>query len=636
MSRLAERVRPFVGPGALIALGALLVVVPVYDVFTDVYLQRKLPFSTLLENALPVLCAALVVAAGVWLAASDRDTDYADTVAAWGVVTVVAAVALHVWVIGIQLVVQDDLKPFVIAADAIVAAAVLGIFIGVSDARTEARTERLETERDRFGALFENTTDCVAELSFADGDAVVTHANGQFRSTFADGRAAEGRRLRDVVEPASGDALDRRVTPDDVREATESEVHRETAAGDRLFLRRFVPLESDTGGYVVYTDVTDQKRLAEERAERNRVEYLHDVASQLGGATERERAHALAMDAVAEAFDFEGAVLSLDGDVVTARNAAEPICPNAITEAAETGDPVFGTTTRDGRTYAVVTAGVGDRGALQTWGPVDVFDERDGTAAELLTTHLTETLRRLDREARVQHERERLEFINRILRHNLLNGMNVVDARVDLLKGNVDESHEDHLAVVDDRVDDMVSLIETIRAFMQTIVERADHELEPVALADTLEREVAKLRDAHPAAAVRVDALPAVDVLADDLLPELFENLLTNAVQHNDKPDPRVAIEATADADAGVAVVHVADNGPGVPDDEKDDVFDKGVKGLSSPGSGFGLYLVREIVDTYGGRIAVADNDPEGAVFTVELPLADAERDAVGGDRTPD
>nr|WP_302080744.1 ATP-binding protein [Salinibaculum sp. KK48] len=51
--------------------------------------------------------------------------------------------------------------------------------------------------------------------------------------------------------------------------------------------------------------------------------------------------------------------------------------------------------------------------------------------------------------------------------------------------------------------------------------------------------------------------------------------------------------------------------------------FGKGEKGLDSPGTGIGLYLVQTLLDQYGGDVWVADNDPEGAVFVVELPIVE-------------
>jgi signal transduction histidine kinase len=69
-----------------------------------------------------------------------------------------------------------------------------------------------------------------------------------------------------------------------------------------------------------------------------------------------------------------------------------------------------------------------------------------------------------------------------------------------------------------------------------------------------------------------------------------------------------------------VVVVQIADNGPGVPDEQKNAIFGRGEKGLESEGTGIGLYLVETLVEDYGGDVWVDDADSGGAVFSVELP----------------
>jgi signal transduction histidine kinase len=104
------------------------------------------------------------------------------------------------------------------------------------------------------------------------------------------------------------------------------------------------------------------------------------------------------------------------------------------------------------------------------------------------------------------------------------------------------------------------------------------------------------------------------------MLSSVFGNLLNNAIQHNDTEAPRVSV--TVETTAETVVVRVADNGPGIPVDRRDEVFGRGEKGLDSAGTGVGLYLVDRLVDAYGGSVAIEDNDPEGAVFVVELARA--------------
>jgi len=97
------------------------------------------------------------------------------------------------------------------------------------------------------------------------------------------------------------------------------------------------------------------------------------------------------------------------------------------------------------------------------------------------------------------------------------------------------------------------------------------------------------------------------------MLASVFRNLLNNAVQHNDTDAPEVTVTREETDDR--IRVRVADNGPGVPDAEKDEIFGKGEKGLDSAGSGIGLYLVSVLTRQFGGDVWVEDNEPRGAVF---------------------
>jgi signal transduction histidine kinase len=99
----------------------------------------------------------------------------------------------------------------------------------------------------------------------------------------------------------------------------------------------------------------------------------------------------------------------------------------------------------------------------------------------------------------------------------------------------------------------------------------------------------------------------------------VFRNLLKNAIQHNDKAVAEVTVSATEQDD--VVAIRIADNGPGVSDDQKATLFGKGERDLESTGSGMGLYLVDTLVTSYGGEVWIEDNDPEGSIFVVELPI---------------
>ncbi|MBS1263436.1 MAG: Methanogenesis regulatory histidine kinase FilI [Methanonatronarchaeales archaeon] len=147
--------------------------------------------------------------------------------------------------------------------------------------------------------------------------------------------------------------------------------------------------------------------------------------------------------------------------------------------------------------------------------------------------------------------------------------------------------------------------------------------LHPVNVRGVVEDEVERAEDRFAIADFEVRELPDLEVEADGMLSSVFRNLLNNAVQHNDREEP--IVEVSAEEREDTVVVSVADNGPGVPDDEKDQIFGKDEKGLESPGIGVGLYLAHTTTERYGGDVRVRDNEPEGAVFEVELRRAGSE-----------
>jgi PAS domain S-box-containing protein len=224
-------------------------------------------------------------------------------------------------------------------------------------------------------------------------------------------------------------------------------------------------------------------------------------------------------------------------------------------------------------------------------------------------------------ENRLETQRDNLDVLNQVLRHDIRNDLQLVLAYADMLSDEVDDEHAEYVQRIGDSADHAVELTKTARDISAVMLrDQTDHHA--VALRSALESELDDVRTSFPGAAITVDgAIPPVTVRGNDMLGSVFRNLLKNAVQHNDEPVPEITVSATAGDDT--VEVRVADNGPGVPDNQKDDIFGKGEKGLESSGTGMGLYLVQTLVESAGGSVRVEDNDPEGAVFVVELSRED-------------
>lgn len=225
---------------------------------------------------------------------------------------------------------------------------------------------------------------------------------------------------------------------------------------------------------------------------------------------------------------------------------------------------------------------------------------------------------RKEDERRIETQRDNLDVLNRVLRHDIRNDLQLVVAYAELIVEDGDEDTSvDHAKTILANAEHAVEITRSARE-MADVMLSSDNKLKPISLRATLRNELADVRSAYPDADVTVESgVPDVSVLASDLLASVFRNLLKNAVQHNDKATPEVVVSTTTRERS--VVVRIADNGPGVPAEQRGTIFGKGEMNLESSGTGIGLYLVETLVESYEGAVRVEDNDPQGAVFVVEL-----------------
>jgi PAS domain S-box-containing protein len=227
-----------------------------------------------------------------------------------------------------------------------------------------------------------------------------------------------------------------------------------------------------------------------------------------------------------------------------------------------------------------------------------------------------------DLEQSLRERSEQLEILNRVLRHDIRNDMTVVLGWLEYVS---DEASDD-LATELDRIESAANHIDELTTaagdIAETMSSSEEPDLEPTSLTRVLIEECEKRQETFDEATIELPASPPqVSVAANELLSSVFRNLINNAVKHNDAEQPVISV-SMREFDGRVQV-RVADNGPGVPDSLKDEVFSDEVKGLDSSGTGMGLYLVSTLLDLYGGEVWIEDNDPTGAIFCIELETID-------------
>jgi len=235
----------------------------------------------------------------------------------------------------------------------------------------------------------------------------------------------------------------------------------------------------------------------------------------------------------------------------------------------------------------------------------------------VLEGFITDVTERKRYEQQLTKQRDSLGVLNQVVRHDIRNDMTVVRGRAGLLEEHVEEEGDADLEAIQEAAENAIELTKTARDISRTMLS-TEADVGPVRLDRHLRASVEDVKSKFDDAVVSVDdPIPDVRVRGNDLLEAVFRNLIQNGIVHNDKEAPEV--HASVTHTDGEVTVAIEDNGPGIPDDRKDVIFGKGEKGLDSPGAGMGLYLVRTLVDQYGGEVRVEDANPDGAVFVVTL-----------------
>lgn len=256
--------------------------------------------------------------------------------------------------------------------------------------------------------------------------------------------------------------------------------------------------------------------------------------------------------------------------------------------------------------------------------------------SDRLVKSLRYAIERQDRERKLKQTTQRLEVLNRILRHDLKNDIQLLTIWIETIAGEVEQAHDEYLEKILARIDHMEELTENSKQLMELVSGDGDNlTRKPVSLHELFVVELEKARSSFPDAAFSLDSqLKGKTVEANEILSSAIRNILNNAVQHSDKPTP--AVDIVMREREGSAVVAVADNGPGIPDKQKDNVFGKGQKGPESSGTGIGLYLVHRLVTEFDGTVWVEDREDSetldrigketngpGSVFCIELDLCE-------------
>ncbi|WP_251331222.1 sensor histidine kinase [Haloplanus pelagicus] len=220
----------------------------------------------------------------------------------------------------------------------------------------------------------------------------------------------------------------------------------------------------------------------------------------------------------------------------------------------------------------------------------------------------------------VSRQADRLTVLNRLLRHEVLNKVNVIEGYASVGGGQADGGRPaepwDVVRRHADAIDDTIDVVGMLTA---------GEDPYPVDLREHVERAVESVRRTHPSATVELDAVPAVEVCGSAHLHVLFEHLIENAVVHDDRPTSTVRVSVDAADPTRSVRVRIVDDGPGLPPAQQRLVRDQVTPEEDDPQSGFGLALARLMLDDVDGDLTVETPvaDGRGTALTVGLRRED-------------
>ena len=309
------------------------------------------------------------------------------------------------------------------------------------------------------------------------------------------------------------------------------------------------------------------------------------------------------------------------------------------------GDSVSGERSTPGSGLGAVST------ATQTHGLASECPERNLIAADGHLVHtLAEVVPRTTADGykvfhvdttRLKRREKQVSVLNRLLRHNVRNDLNLLRGYAQTLRDHDDEEVVAAGTVIDRIADRWLGLAEKGREIEQLSTAASRR---TVALQDLLTSAQTTVEQDRPEGVIDVnfDGVDPELPVSEQWYPaivELCENGIKHATPRTDDGDTTAAdvdgpgsmatpasvtITVTPGSHSGWLVIAVADDGPGIPPDERITLQGDTETPLRH-GSGLGTWLVRFVVEQFGGRISVEEHETGGSVVELHLPLPDED-----------
>ena len=501
--------------------------------------------------------------------------------------------------------------------------------------------------RDRFRSLSEAYPD-VAFYIDETGEYVDILAGDESPLLYDDAEQLVGHQFRELLPSGTAerflDVVDRALETDSLQTI---EYQLEVKAGTRWFEARVVPLEaSSTDREMVIWVARD---ITQYKEREGTLTALHSAAQEVGRSDDLGAVYETLIATAKRILEFDivSIYVEREGNLVQEAWTMETDSKQCYEKTSIEEENSFAVRTfRNGTTIlaedvgeseltptdsgyrSVLSVPLGAFGVFQAASSdVRAFDEHDREFAELLVNHAriklaqladkerlrcrTEQLR--ERTDELERKNERLDEFASVVSHDLRNPLNTLELSLELAERTGEEDHFERCYRAVDRMD---SLLEDVLSLAREGQEVDDLELVDL---ETVAREAwLTVETAGGELIVETSLTLRTD---SGRLKQLLENLFRNSVEHGSTSpdsgmrgsDGRNVTVTVGDLDGGF---YVEDNGPGIPEADREKIFDAGYS-TAGGGNGLGLRIVEQVVEAHGWSIRATDGTEGGARFEV-------------------
>ncbi len=362
---------------------------------------------------------------------------------------------------------------------------------------------------------------------------------------------------------------------------------------------------------------------------RNKIEELHEISNDFNDCSSVEEACDLTISAAESILDLDMCAISLKednrlvpvssskhitneeletysihGDSLSAKSyrSDDEIIINDIEESelVDSGDKGY---------KSAISLSIGEYGNFQAVSnEKNNFSKNDVKLAGILLNHLENTIERIKSD-------ERKEFLRTTLHHDLKNKTNIIASYLKTLDKS--ELSDRNKKIIDYSLESVKEELELIEK-MNALFKLGKDELKVIDLKDVLEERISEI----PLKGIKVKKdLGEFDhkIKAGQLIYQVITNVFDNIKAHSEASTMCVTTEKSGSS----IIMTIEDDGKGVPEEIKDKVFNKGIKGKDSTGSGLGMYIIKEIANSYNADVSLEDSEMGGLKIRFKFKKAE-------------